>query len=237
MRGPAEFRDTDPADGERAPGSRAARPRDAATLILIRRDGGGPRLLMGRRNGGHAFMPGKWVFPGGRVDRGDARAPAAEELRPKVRARLELHSARGSARALGLAAIRETYEEAGLLLARPSPSRSVAGPWRSFVETGALADLSALDFIARAVTPAYHPRRFDARFFTADASALLSLDRRGDTGELDEIAWFSLAEARALDLPAITRFVIDEVDRRQDQADQPVPFVRFSRGRRDLRVL
>ncbi len=234
---PSRFVDTDPADAERAPGSRAARPRDAATLILIRRDGGGPRLLMGRRHGGHAFMPGKWVFPGGGVDRGDARAPAAEELRPNVRARLELHSPRGSARALGLAAIRETFEEAGLLLARPAEPRPGAGPWRELLALGALPDLSALDFVARAVTPAYHPRRFDARFFTADASALLDLQPRGETGELNEIAWFTLPQARDLDLPAITRFVIDEVERREAQADRPIPFVRFERGRRNLQHL
>ncbi len=76
-----DFRDTDPADRPREPGSQAARPKDAATLILVRRDGSAARLLMGRRDRGHAFMPSKWVFPGGRVDPGDARAPSASDLR------------------------------------------------------------------------------------------------------------------------------------------------------------
>lgn len=235
--GGSDFRDTDPADAPRPAGSRAARPRDAATLILLRRDAPRPRVLMGRRHGGHAFMPGKWVFPGGRVDRGDARAPAAIELRPEVRARLELRTPAASVRALGMAAIRETFEEAGLLLARPAEPRAAAGGWRAFLALGALPDLGALEFVARAVTPAYHPKRFDARFFTADAERLLSLDRREGTGELDEIAWFALEDARKLDLPAITRFVLAEVERRLDGPERPVPFVRTLRGARDLQHL
>lgn len=232
-----EFRDTDPADQPRAPGSRASRPRDAATLILVNRSRGEPRLLMGRRNRGHAFMPGKWVFPGGRVDRGDLRAPAATELRPEVAAQLALHSSRAGVRALALAAVRETWEEAGLLLARPAEPRPGAGPWRPFLERGALPDLAALDFVARAITPPYHPKRFDARFFLADADALLRPEREDGTGELNEIAWFTFAEARALDLPRITDFVIAEVERRLEERDRPTPFVRFRRGARVVETL
>lgn len=232
-----ELVDTDPADRPREPGSRASRPLDAATLILVKRGADGPRLLMGRRNRGHAFMPGKWVFPGGRVDRGDLHAPAATELRPGVAARLALHSRRAGVRALALAAVRETWEEAGLLLARPAEPRPGAGGWRSFLERGALPDLAALSFVARAITPPYHPRRFDARFFLADADALLSPEREDGTGELHEIAWFTFAEARGLDLPRITDFVIDEVERRLGEADRPVPFVRFRRGAREIETL
>ncbi|MBV8593552.1 MAG: NUDIX hydrolase, partial [Caulobacteraceae bacterium] len=188
-----------------------ARPRDAATLILVRGGPAAPQVLMGRRHGGHDFMPGKWVFPGGRVDRGDARAPSASELRPEVAARLEATAPPGRARALALAAIRETYEEAGLLLARPAPARPAAGPWREFLGEGVLPDLAALDFVARAVTPPAAPKRFDARFFLADAARLLRQDRRPDCGELQEIAWFPLDEALRLDLPSVTRFVLREL--------------------------
>src|SRR5271167_4232271 len=120
---------------------RPVRPRDAATLIIIRRDSANPRVLMGRRHGGHNFMPGKWVFPGGRIDRSDFRAPFLGELRPDVAARLEKTTTPARARALALAAIRETFEEAGLLLARPAPPRPGAGPWREFLAQGAIADL------------------------------------------------------------------------------------------------
>src|SRR5690349_3057892 len=135
----------DPGAPRRPPGRRAVRPRHAATLILVRRDGPKPRILMGRRHRGHSFMPNKWVFPGGRVDRGDFHAPFATDLRPEVAAKLRERTPEGRVRALALAAVRETFEEAGLLLARPAPVRSAAGPWREFLAHGALPDLDALD--------------------------------------------------------------------------------------------
>ncbi len=214
--------------------------RHAATLIIVRRDGPKPRLLMGRRNGGHSFMPDKWVFPGGRVDRGDFTAPSATDLTPQVTAKLTLtarHASPRLPRALGLAAIRETFEEAGLLLAKDAPVRPGAGPWRPFLEAGALPDLSALQYVARAITPPYRPKRFDARFFMAEAESLLSLERRPDCGELDEIAWVDLDETLALDLPNITRFVVAEIAERLDQPERPIPFMRFLNGARRLEHL
>jgi 8-oxo-dGTP pyrophosphatase MutT (NUDIX family) len=221
----------------REKGARLVRPRDAATLIIVRRDAARPRLLMGRRHGGHDFMPDKWVFPGGRIDRSDFRVPAATELQPEVAARLARTAPPHRARALALTAIRETFEEAGLLLAKTAPPRPAAGPWREFLEIGAEPDLGALDFIARAITPPYRPKRFDARFFMADAEALLSLERRADCGELDEIAWVEIEEALALDLPNITRFVVQELAQRLEEPGRPAPFMRFLRGARQLSYL
>ena len=204
----ADQRDPQPARG---------RPKDAATLILVRREGSTGRLLMGRRHAGHAFMPAKWVFPGGRVDRADFRASTTSELRPEVAARLEKGASPSRARALAIAAVRETHEEAGLVLGRSEGD-------------ALLPDLAALDYVARAVTPPGRVRRFDARFLMAEASALASPDRAPGSGELEEIAWFTPDEARALDLPSITRFVVDEVAQRLLDAARPVPFVRMIRG-------
>jgi len=219
---------------QRPPATPAVRPRHAATLMLVRRDGATPSVLMGRRHGGHDFMPDKWVFPGGRVDASDFRAPSATELRPAVLRRLEKTGPARRARALALAAIRETFEEVGLLLARPAPPRPAAGPWREFLSLGAMADLDALDFVARAVTPPASPKRFDARFFLADAERLLSLDRAADCGELDEIAWVSLDDALRLDLPSVTRFVLKELPLRLADPSRPAPSLRFVRGRQEL---
>ena len=133
-----------------------------------------------------------------------------------------------------MSAIRETFEEAGLLLARPAETRPSAGPWREFLERGAAADLDAVDFVARAVTPPASPKRFDARFFLADAERLLSLERTGDCGELDEIAWVSLQDALALDLPSVTRFVLRELPLRLADPARPAPSLRFFRGRQEL---
>jgi 8-oxo-dGTP pyrophosphatase MutT (NUDIX family) len=217
-----------------APPARPVKPRDAATLIIINRTQDKPRVLMGRRNGGHNFMPGKWVFPGGRIDRTDFTAPFATDLRPEVAARLGKTAPPRRARALALAAVRETFEEVGLLLARPAPARPGSGPWRAFLAHGALPDLAALDFVARAVTPAVSPKRFDARFFMAEAERLISLERQADCGELDEIAWVDLDEALRLDLPSVTRFVLKEIPLRLADPSRPAPSLRFARGRQSL---
>jgi 8-oxo-dGTP pyrophosphatase MutT (NUDIX family) len=218
----------DLADAPARPGVRQ-RPKDAATLILARR-GVHPEVLMGRRAPGHVFMASKWVFPGGRIDRSDFAAAAASEPGGPTRARLEAEVDPRRARALLLTAVRETFEETGLIVGRAAPPASVAGPWREFRQAGALPDLAALTYIARAITPPGRTRRFDARFFLADADALLSPEPTAGSGELDEIAWLPLADARALDLPAITRFVLGEVSERLSNPDRPLPFVRWHRG-------
>ncbi|QYF88159.1 NUDIX hydrolase [Brevundimonas sp. PAMC22021] len=206
---------------------RDQKPRDAATLILLR----GDRVLMGRRAPGHVFMPSKWVFPGGRLERSDFTAASTGRPDGRTAARLDVQMPARRGRALMLTAVRETFEETGLVLGAPAPPASVAGPWRAYRQSGALPDLSALTYVARAITPPGRARRFDARFFVADASSLLHPEPTQGCGELDEIAWFPLDEAERLDLPAITRFVLGEVRDRLDDPDRPPPFVRMVRGR------
>ena len=206
------------------------RPKDAATLILTRGTSGSTEVLMGRRAPGHVFMASKWVFPGGRIERADYTAASATDLPHQDAARLAREGNARRARALALTAVRETFEETGLMLAEPAPVASVAGPWREFRAAGALPDLAALSYVARAITPPGRTRRFDARFFMADAKALLHPEPTAGSGELDEIAWMPLVEARALDLPAITRFVLGEVAERLVQPRRPLPFVRMVRG-------
>jgi 8-oxo-dGTP pyrophosphatase MutT (NUDIX family) len=214
----------------RAEGQPAVRPRPAATLIVVRRDGPAPRVLMGRRHGGHSIMPERWVFPGGRVDRSDYRVTVARELAPETSAVFDRHLRTGLGRAVALAAVRETWEEAGLLLARPEPARPGAGPWRSFYAAGALPDLGALDIVGRAITPPMIAKRFDTWFLTVDAERLASLERQADCGELDEIAWLTVEATEALKLPMITRTMLAEAAARLEEADRPRPFVRFRAG-------
>jgi 8-oxo-dGTP pyrophosphatase MutT (NUDIX family) len=221
--------DQDLTDAPRVGGRQT--PKDAATLILTRLRRGKAEVLMGRRAPGHVFMAAKWVFPGGRIERADFAAAAASELVGAEAARLTREVPVRRARALALAAVRETFEETGLLLAEPAPSASVAGPWREFRALGALPDLAALSYVARAITPPGRTRRFDARFFMADARALLHPEPTAGSGELDEIAWLPLADTRTLDLPAITRFVLGEVAGRLAHPDRPLPYVRMVRGR------
>jgi 8-oxo-dGTP pyrophosphatase MutT (NUDIX family) len=208
------------------------RPKDAATLILVRRDGAKPRVLMGKRSGGHVFMPDKYVFPGGRVDPDDGRAVSWCELKPDVEVKLRIN-ARRQPRAFALTAIRETFEETGLLVARPAemPVNAPKG-WARFHELDAAPHLSPLTFIGRAITPPYRPRRFDARFFMAEAEEAL-IDERPpvDGAELSDLQWVTLADAGDLDLPSVTRFMLAEIDARlkaRDYKEGP-PYLRWTR--------
>jgi len=218
------------------------RPKDAATLVLVRRDADGLRVLMGQRHGNMAFMANKYVFPGGRLDAGDQRITIGGELRPHVAERLAKFAPASRARGLALAAIRETFEEAGVLVGTRSvdllQTRNAA--WRAFFAHGIAPKLDMLEFIARAITPPNRPRRFDARFFMADATAIAHTLDAASNDELLTPCWLTLAEARALDMPSITRAVLDEVEARQVEgpdAARPVPFFRFRRGESTMILL
>ena len=210
------------------------RPKDAATLLVIRRDGPQPRVLMGRRVGGHAFMPDKWVFPGGRIHPSDFRVKVASDLAADCAECLARTCPTARARALAATAIRETFEETGLIVGRPGVAATRSTEWRDFLGTGHLPDLAPLQFVARAITPPARTRRFDARFFTVDARHLVSLDPGSGSGELDEIAWFDWEAAAALDLPSITRAILAEVAAREAEGGRPIPYHRFDHGKHRL---
>ena len=217
------------------------RPKDAATLILVDRSGRVPKVLLGKRHHGHKFMPGKFVFPGGRVDPADRHMPAARPLDPSTQAHLMKrlqHPSPEKARAFALAAIRETFEETGLLLGvrGQAAAKVPRGPWTAFAEANILPDLGALHFIGRAITPPGRPRRFDARFFTMDASAIAHrIDGViGPEAELVELVWMPLADAKQLDMPAVTGVMLEELDARIADGfahELPVPFYSMPRGR------
>ncbi|UCI05324.1 NUDIX hydrolase [Mesorhizobium sp. B1-1-8] len=219
---------------------RPLRPRDAATLILLDRRGSDVLVLMGRRHAGHAFMPGKFVFPGGRTDPADSRIPVAASLHRDEEARLASGPGRASparARAIALSAIRETYEEAGLLLGRKGPFATARRDWQGFVEHGVAPSLDILRFIARAITPPNRVRRFDTRFFSAwRDDVAVELPGGGPTDELEELVWLPLVEARKVDIPDITRMILEELEKRlaHDPLLRPggaVPFFRLVRNR------
>src|SRR5262249_4398310 len=206
---------------ERDLSSPYVRPKDAATLILVDRAGPVPKVLPGKRHHGHKFMPGKFVFPGGRVDPADRRMPAARPLDPSTEAHLMKRLQRPSAekaRAFALAAIRETFEETGLLLGvrGHATAKVPPGPWAGFAEANILPDLGALHFIGRAIPPPGRPRRFDARFFTMDASAIAHRVEgvTGPDAELVELVWMPLKDAKELDMPAVTGVMLEELDAR-----------------------
>jgi 8-oxo-dGTP pyrophosphatase MutT (NUDIX family) len=205
-----------------------APPRDAATVMLLRpasasaepgQDGegrdGGLEVYMLRRKTSMAFAPGAFVFPGGSVDARDAdeqvawAGPDPAEWGQTFDAPPEL------ARALVCAAVRETFEESGVLLAGPSADSVVADTtdagWEA--DRQALIDrsLSLAEMLARRglvlrsdllrpwsrwITPVIEERRFDARFF---AAALPDQQRARDvSGEASEVAWVRPHDAIAM---------------------------------------
>ena len=218
------------------------RPRHAATMILLDHSGAAPKVLMGRRHHGLKFMAGKFVFPGGRIEPSDRRMTAANALPNTVEEKLMARRVRRSTslgRALALAAVRETFEETGLLLGVKQtglPAKFPSDQWREFAGHGVVPDLAQVHFIARAITPPGRPRRFDTSFFSLDAKAIAKkIDDvvTADT-ELVELVWIPLKEAEQLDLPHITGVVLKELDTRLANGmrhDLPVPFY-YERNRK-----
>ena len=170
-----------------APRAAAIRARHAASLIVLQGGGTGPEMLMGMRGAGHRFMPNRLVFPGGAVDRPDATAPVAAPMPAHVLAMLVKSCKPRLAHALGVAAARELEEETGLSL-------------------GAPPELSGFDYLGRAITPPDQPVRFNARFFVVDAAAVSGT--LAGSGELEDLRWYGIEEALALDLARPTRMVI-----------------------------
>ena len=206
--------------------------RDAATVMLVRDAATAPRILMGQRGHSAVFMPDKVVFPGGAVDPGDAHVPLARPLGPTCAARLSRDSA-APPDALAAAAIREVFEETGLALGRAAPWSEAPPDWSAFAARGYAPDPSPLRFFFRAITPPGRPRRFDARFFLADAGALPDdLDDFSQAStELSHLRWVPLEEVRALNLAFITRLVLAELAHHLPSLDAPeaVPLVRNDR--------
>jgi len=225
-------------------GTRSAqRPRDAATLVLVDQTSGEPRVLMGRRRASQVFMPSKVVFPGGRVDDDDKKVPTVDALAAtetdKLLIDMKGHPSPARARALALAAIRETFEETGVIVGRNVADKvaevaTLPSSWRSFHAAGFEPILSELCFFARAITPPGRPRRYDTRFFCASATLIGASTGQSDQ-ELEAIGWFSFEETKALDLAPITRVILEELGDRLTAGPlapqaHSVPFYHHRRG-------
>ena len=155
-------------------------PKDAATLILLDRSGKVPKVLLGKRHHGHVFLPGKFVFPGGRVDPLDRLMSIGAPLDPRAEDRLMRQVKRPSpakARALVLTAIRETFEETGLLLGRTAGRRAGHAGGRLVGVRRGQGPSRPLDH------PFHRPRRHPAAAFTAVRHALLHRRRQRDRAQ------------------------------------------------------
>ena len=204
--------------------------RNAATVIVMRDRATAPRILMGQRGAKAAFMPNKFVFPGGAVDAEDAQVPLSRPLPALCEPRLGEDSPAGLAHPLAVAAIRELWEETGLILGARGDWAEPPADWRSFAATGHVPDASGLQFVFRAITPPGRTRRFDARFFLVDAEALATDpdDFSAASDELSHLQWIGLDALRNFDMPFITEVVLAEIAARAHEVGPPasVPFFR-----------
>lgn len=232
------------AKDERAGNYPYIRPKDAATLLVLdRAQDGTVRLLMGRRHMRHTFMPGKFVFPGGRVDPTDSRIADVLPYHPDVEAKLSkgLKNSKSAARvrAFALAAIRETFEEAGVFVGRKAQADvlRLGTGFEAFAERRIRPDLGGLRMIARAITPPQRPRRFDTRFLAVWSEAIADRlpEGTGPSGELEDCAWLTLEQARQKELPLITTKILTDLEDRlsRDPDLDPstdVPYYFFRNG-------
>jgi 8-oxo-dGTP pyrophosphatase MutT (NUDIX family) len=166
------------------------RAKHAASLIVLRIENDEPHMLMGMRGARHRFMPNRLVFPGGRVDPADLRAPIATPMPPATETALRKNANPRLAHGLAAAAARELREETGLSLGDPPR-------------------LDGLHYLARAVTPPGLPIRFNARFLVVEERHV-SGELAGD-GELDGLRFYAMTEALALELALPTRRVLERL--------------------------
>ena len=196
-------------------------------LVLVRRKGVKIRVLMGERSARHAFLPGQFVFPGGRLDVADQRLAIETDLRPEVRAKVADGTTTSRARGLALAAVRETFEETGSSSGKKrAPIRARERP-----RGGASSLMACRRASRRWISSPARSHRRAARADSTPASSWRMRPRSRPSsifrasGELLKPVWLTLDEARTADVLPITRCVLDEVEARlKGDAIRPAPF-------------
>lgn len=213
---------------------RIPRPRDSATVMLLRKGQKTVETLMGQR-GKKATFASVYVFPGGKVDGDDKRAGFASDLPAVTLAKISAKP--DLARSYPMAAVRELLEETGLRITAPGQIGETRNPtYREMADMGHAPALDRLQYVGQAITPMYRPRRFNARFFLAWEEA--TTGQLGGSGELSNLHWVSLKDALALPTVAITKFMLKHV---QDMADAGFPpidqsiFFTWRNGKRYIR--
>ncbi|MGE0483737.1 MAG: NUDIX hydrolase [Gammaproteobacteria bacterium] len=209
------------------------RPRDAASLVIHRQRRTHHEVLMGRRGGKARFKPGVYVFPGGVLERHDYRARPLRGLDDAVPPLLAVGDSQAKANALAMAAVREAFEEAGLLYGSPGDVGAVGhDTWAEFRRRELAPDLAALDFLGRAITPSFQPLRFHARFFAVEADRL-SGELRGD-GELEDLRWIRLDDTAGFEMMMVQEMILATLGRRLAGQDAPPQRLFFRWGRRNV---
>jgi 8-oxo-dGTP pyrophosphatase MutT (NUDIX family) len=209
----------------------AVRPRAAASLILLRGDADNLEVLVGRRPLSARFMPGVYVFPGGAIDAPDRLPWNIESGAETLPSRLA-HAAR--------AAIRETWEEVGVLVGRPAERGARSGPARAPIEAayrecGLVAAMDQLVSVGRAITPSHSSRRFNTRFFLGDGS--LACGEPAASPELEDAGWRRIEQGMLDGFRDVTRFMLARaIALRQGTAAGDPPLFYWAKNARRIGV-
>ena len=206
------------------------RPRDAASLILLRGEGQDLEVLAGRRPLHVKFMPGVHVFPGGAIDPPDRIAWSIETESEALGPRLA-RSAR--------AALRETWEEVGVVVGRPSASRSTPPATRQiervYHERGLVAAFDLLTYVGRAITPSHSNRRFNTRFFLSDGANVFG--EPAASTELEDVRWYPIGRQPLESFRDVTRFMLARaIALRDGAATGEVPLFYWAKNARRIGI-
>ncbi len=194
-------------------GRKAPRPKLAATIVLLREHNGNKQILMGKRSTKHDFMPSVYVFPGGRVDRADSFAPSIDEPDKRTQNILQNALSEARARACVLAAIRETFEETGIIIGQKAKTKYQTNhkSWREFHAGGYLPKLSGIELFGRAITPPHRDKRFDTWFFLKHMSREEAYCPFCDSKELLDIGWFDFSQIKNLPTHRATDMMLEQL--------------------------
>ena len=186
---------------------------------------------MGRRHAKARFKPGVYVFPGGMLERMDHTARPATQLDRSITAKIAVGGSHKRAQALAMAAVRETFEESGLIIGGSGEVGHSGDPtWAEYRAQGLAPNLGALRYLGRAITPTFQPMRFHARFFYVAAESV-----RGAivaNGELVDLQWVRLSEREHLPMMNVTHLMLDTLAKHLSGETTKSPFLYFARGRR-----
>lgn len=213
---------------------KVVRPRQAASLIIYREGRRGLEVLMGCRHSKARFKPGVYVFPGGMLERSDHNVTPASRLNRTYVDAMGVAGSHSRAQALAVAAIRETSEEVGLLVAKEmaSPASNNLN-WQTFRDAGLGPHLAPLQYVGRAITPSHQPIRFDARFFCVAYEHV-----RGkvvDNGELTDTQWVALNKCQHLEMMKVTHLMLETLQEKLTNRSAKAPFLYFIRGQKVLK--
>ncbi len=189
-------------------------PKDASSLIILRNSRKSIEVLMGRRPLSSRFMPGIYVFPGGALDKTDYYVYKNVSLNKSINIRKLKARNTNHMNALAKTAIRETYEETGLMLAEKGKmnidkNKIINTGWLEFFDKGLYPAVNKLLYLGRAVTPSVYKVRFHARFFVAVENDFIGTLKTSK--ELEKLIWIKLEEVKNIKCADVTEFMINEL--------------------------